>query len=95
MPNLTLRKSDEVPIRKKGTSAQKEQQALYEGFIKQIADNVGELQLGEDERSRSVKVSLRRASKRLGTELEIWEVDGRVYFRRQSQRRPGRRRRTD
>ena len=92
MPNLTLRKSDEVPNQKKGTSAQ---QALYEGFIKQIADNVGELQLGQDERIRSVKVSLRLASKRLSTDLEIWDVDGRVYFRRQSQRRPGRRRRTD
>ena len=95
MPNLTLRKLDEVPRRSgaKGSKAQREQQALYEGFIKQIGDNVGELELGQDEPVRSVRVRLSRAGKRLATDLEIWEADGRVYFKRQEQRRRSRTRR--
>jgi hypothetical protein len=30
---------------------------------------------------RSVKVRLRKAASRLGVELEIWDADGRIYFK--------------
>jgi hypothetical protein len=35
---------------------------------------------------RSVKVRLRRASSRLGIDLDIWDVNGHVYFRRVTRR---------
>jgi hypothetical protein len=59
-----------------------EQQQLYEGFIRETgAANVGELALSEGEESRAVKVRLRRAANRMGTAIEIWDADGKVYFR--------------
>jgi hypothetical protein len=35
---------------------------------------------------RSVKVRLRRASSRLNVDLDIWDADGHVYFRRVTRR---------
>ena len=46
-------------------------------------------QLSGDEHLRSTKVRLRRAATRLGVELEIWDAENRVYFRR-GQRKRGR-----
>jgi hypothetical protein len=67
-----------------------EQQRLYESFIREAAGDVGELELGPNEQIRGVKVRLRRASTRLGSPIEIWDADGKVYFRTENQRRRGR-----
>jgi hypothetical protein len=59
--------------------------------LRQLDDNVGELELEAEEAIRSVKVRLRRAAVRLGMELDVWDVNGRVYFRiRQRRNRPRR-----
>ena len=82
MPTFAIRDTSQVPIFKKLSKANLEQQQMYEGFILEAGTaNVGELSLGEAEESRSVKVRLRRASNRMGTEIEIWDADGKVYFR--------------
>ena len=58
----------------------------YEGFIQSINGDVGELELSPDEQMRSVKVRLRRAANRLGRDIDIWDVDNRVYFKVGSKR---------
>ena len=81
MPNLTVRNASEVPSPRKTSKAVHEAQLEYEGFIQAINGDVGELELSPDEQPRSVKVRLRRAANRLGREIDIWELDNRVYFR--------------
>ncbi len=82
MPTLAIRDTGQVPAFRKVSKANLEQQQMYEGFISEAgSSNVGELSLSESEESRSVKVRLRRAANRLGTALEIWDADGKVYFR--------------
>jgi hypothetical protein len=49
-------------------------------------NEVGDLELEPGENVRSVKVRLRRASSRLGIDLEIWDANGHVYFRRVTRR---------
>jgi hypothetical protein len=56
-------------------------QQQYEGYVLAIDGKASELQLDPGENLRSVKVRLRRASTRLGKDLQIWESAGRVYFR--------------
>ena len=87
MPRLQLRKPNEVPARTTANRAIRERQEIYEGFIRQVNGNVGELELNPDETARSVKVRLRRASSRVGTPLEIWDVNNRVYFKAASRPR--------
>jgi len=66
---------------------------MYDGFARAIGPgSVGELVLADGENLRGVKVSLRRAATRLGQSLDIWEADGRVYFRRAAPKRTRRRR---
>lgn len=87
MPKLEIRKPEEVPSPSRGTKAVREKQALYSGFISDVgAGDVGELQLAEGEKPRGVKVSLRRAATRMGRELEIWDANGRVYFKAATKR---------
>ena len=93
MPKLQLRKLDEVPRPSRSSRAIQEQQRLYEDFIRQLNGNVGELELRADENPRSVKVRLRRASSRLNKPVDIWDANGKVYFKAQEQRRRGRPRR--
>jgi hypothetical protein len=64
----------------------REAQEQYERFIQSINGDVGELELSEGEQLRGIKVRLRRAASRLGREIEIWDADGRVYFRVASKR---------
>ncbi len=90
MPTLTARKVSDVPAPLRASRAVREQQQLYEGFIRQIGGDVGELEPGSGEQIRSLKVRLRRAATRLNAELEIWDANDRVYFRTQAQRRRGR-----
>ena len=87
MPRLEIRKPNEVPAPSRSSRAVQEQQQVYESFIREIDGNVGELQLSPDENMRSVKVRLRRAATRVGSEIEIWDADGRVYFRATTTRR--------
>jgi hypothetical protein len=80
MPTLTIRRPEEVPSPSRSPRSVREAQALYEGFIQAIDGDVGDLELAADEQARSVKVRLRRAATRLGREIDIWELDGHVYF---------------
>src|SRR5579872_2057019 len=81
MPTLTARKSADVPAPTHTARAAREQQALFESFIRDVpADSVGELELTSNETARSIKTRLRRASSRLGQTIEVWDADGKVYF---------------
>jgi hypothetical protein len=86
MPKLSLRSSNEVPQPTKASKAVQEAQRQYEGYIREIGNNVGELEMLPEEELRSVKVRLRRAATRMGSELDIWDFNGRVYFRRPGKR---------
>jgi len=90
MPKFEVRKASEVPPPTRASRAIREQQQQYEDFIRNINGNVGELELAPAEQMRGVKVRLRRAATRLGVEIEIWDVDGRVYFRASTTRRRNR-----
>ena len=81
MPSMTIRSASEAPVPNRSTKAVREAQLQYEAYVKAINSDVGELELSPDEQARSVKVRLRRAATRLGREIEIWDADGRVYFR--------------
>ena len=93
MPQLSIRKLSDVPRPSRVSRAAREQQSLYEDFLRQLNGNVGELELGAGEWIRSVKVRLRRAAQRLSIELDVWDSNGRVYFRTRPRR--GRPRRTE
>jgi hypothetical protein len=86
MPTLTARKPDEVPSNSRVSKVTRDRQLVYDGFVKGIVDDVGELKLDPEERIRSVKVSLRRAANRLGVGIEVWDANGSVYFRREIRR---------
>jgi hypothetical protein len=90
MPTLTIRPSSEVPQPSRVSRTVREQQLLYEGFIKGIGPNVGEVELADGEQIRAIKVRLRRASTRLDVPIDIWEANGRVYFTAQQAKRRGR-----
>ena len=92
MPKLAVRKQDEVPAPNRSPRVVREQQQLYDGFIRQLDGNVGELELAQDESIRGIKVRLRRAATRIGSTLEIWDANGKVYFKAAARRgRPRRR----
>jgi hypothetical protein len=87
MPTMTVRSADQVPQPSRVSRAVREQQELYEGFIKQIGEDVGELEPTPGEVIRALKVRLRRASTRLGVQIEIWDAEGNVYFAVRQQKR--------
>jgi hypothetical protein len=87
VPLLHIRKPGEAPPPSRSSKAVREQQQKYDEFVKKIDSNdVGDLELEPSENIRSVKVRLRRASSRLGTDLDIWDANGHVYFRRVTRR---------
>ena len=90
MPTLTVKKAADVPQPSRVGRAVREQHELYEGFIKQIGADVGELELAPGEQVRAMKVRLRRASTRLGSQIDIWDADGKVYFATSGPKRGGR-----
>jgi hypothetical protein len=95
LPKLMVRKAADVPSPVKTSRAVREQQELYESFIKQATGNVGEMTLDPADAIRSIKVRLRRAGTRLGVNLDIWDADGKVYFQAEAPRtRRGRPRKT-
>ena len=92
MPKLAIRKQNEVPAPNRSPRAVREQHQTYEGFIRRLDGNVGELELAQGEIIRSVKVRRRRAATRLGAPVEIWDANGKVYFKAAARRgRPRRR----
>ena len=81
MPRLIVRSASEVPAPTRSPKAVREAQLQYESYVQSINSDVGELELGPDENIRSVKVRLRRAASRLDRDIDIWDVNGKVYFR--------------
>ena len=81
MPQLAVRKPTDVPTPSTVSRAVREQQLLYEGFIRQVGGDVGQLNLDDGEQLRSVKTRLRRAATRAGTEIDMWDADGKIYFK--------------
>lgn len=90
MATLSVKKVTEVPKPSRVSRAVREQQELFEGFVKRIGQDVGELELAAGEQVRAMKVRLRRAANRIGQQIEIWDADGRVYFSAQVAKRRGR-----
>ena len=87
MPLLHVRKPSEAPSPSRSSKAVREQQQKYDDFIRSIdASEVGDLELEANENVRSVKVRLRRASSRIGIDIDIWDANGHVYFRRITRR---------
>ncbi len=87
MPLLHVRKPSEAPPPSRSSKAVREQQQKYDDFIRGIdTSEVGDLELEPSENVRSVKVRLRRASSRIGIDVDIWDVNGHVYFRRVTRR---------
>ena len=87
MPVLQLRKPSDAPTPSRSSRAAREQQQKYDGFIKSVeGTDIGELELDPGENLRSVKVRLRRASSRLSVDIETWDANGRIYFRRITRR---------
>ncbi len=92
MPLLRVLNPNEAPPPSRLPRAVREQRQRYEDFIRRIEVNaVGDLQLDSSENLRSVKVRLRRAASRLSIDVDIWDSEGRVYFRRVTRRRRTRR----
>ena len=81
MPTMTIRIASEAPAPNQSTKAIREAQLQYEEYVRAINSEVGELELSPDEQASGVKVRLRSAATRLGGEIEIWDANGRVYFR--------------
>ena len=89
MPSLSIRKPSDVPQRTNMSRAVRERHELYESFIRGAAGNVGELVLAPGEQVRAEKVRLRRASTRLGIEIQIWDADtGKNTFKTQGHGAP-------
>ena len=86
MPTFHKRTAAEVPHPTRVPRAVREQQQTYEDFIKSAGTDVGELELGPDEAIRATKVRLTRAATRLGTQVQVWDADGKVYFSRTARR---------
>lgn len=87
MPLLYVRKPSEAPPPSRSSKAVREQQQKYDDFIRRIdTSEVGDLELEPNENVRSVKVRLRRASSRIAIDVDIWDVNGHVYFRRVTRR---------
>ena len=87
MPTLHIRKPSEAPLPSRSSRAVREQQQRYDEFVRRVeVTDVGDLELDPSENVRSIKVRLRRASSRLGIDLDIWDANGHVYFRRVTRR---------
>lgn len=87
MPNLSIKEPADVPVYSPSPARSKLQRE-YDGFINALAaGKVGQLDLVGGEVERGVKVSLRRASRRVGANLRIWsDGGGRVFFAHETRR---------
>jgi len=87
VPTLHIRKPGEAPTPSRSSRAVRELQQKYDDFVRGIdASQIGDLELEPSDNVRSVKVRLRRASSRLGINLNIWDVNGHVYFQHVARR---------
>ena len=87
MPRLMVRKATEVPLPSRASRAVRELQQKYDGFVRGVdVTEAGELELEAGDNIRSVKVRLRRASSRLAVDVDIWDANGKVYFKRVTRR---------
>ena len=86
MPIFTKRLAAEVPQPSRVSRSVRERQQIYEDFIQSAGTDVGELQLSPDEDIRPTKVRLTRAATRLGTQVQVWDANGKVYFSRTARR---------
>jgi hypothetical protein len=56
--------------------------AEYEGFVNGVKKGqVGKLSPSSGETARGVVLRISRAGKRLGRSIDVWVVDGAVYFK--------------
>jgi hypothetical protein len=86
MPLFNVRSPSEVPQPSKSPKSVQEYRRQYEDYVRTIADNVGELGLLPGDTIRSVKLRLRRAARRVGIDLEVWDAGERVYFRKRKKK---------
>jgi hypothetical protein len=80
MPKLSVRSGNEVPQPTRASMAVQEARRQYEAYIREVGNNVGELEILPGEQVRSIKIRLRRAATRIGSELDIWGINDRIYF---------------
>lgn len=91
MPIAHTRKMSEVPPPSRTSRKSRVKQSEYNGFVNLLKDDdVGELELAPEENLRGVKVSLRNAGTRLGIPLDVWDANGKVYYRRGTGTKRGR-----
>jgi len=81
MPAFSIRTAAEVPEAERPNRQKRNTISLYQCFIREIGDDVGELQVMGGECRSTIKMSLRRAAIHLGLVLDIWYADEKVYFR--------------
>jgi hypothetical protein len=91
MPRISTRRLSEVPAPTRTSRKAQVKQSEYNGYLRVLEDSeVGDLELDPADNSRSVKMSLQRAARRLGMEIDVWESNGHVYFRKSAGARKGR-----
>lgn len=86
MPTFTKRTADQVPQPSRVSKSMREKQQVYENFIKSVGTDVGELELEQNETIRATKVRLTRAATRLGSQIQVWDADGKIYFSKTARR---------
>ncbi len=82
MAEFAVVKQSQAPRRPTTAGPLRARMAEYEGYVASLKrGQAGQLvpDLGESPRAVAVRVS--RAAKRLNRPVEVWSVDGAVYFR--------------
>lgn len=83
MPQMRIKQFFEAPRATRTSRRSQVKQKTYEDLVMQVPEGqVGELEPDPGENTRSVKVSLRNAAKRLGIPIEVWDSGGLVYVRK-------------
>jgi len=83
MAAFTVIDATQAPRRLRQSGRLAERMAEYEGFVNGVKKGqVGKLSPSAEESPRAVAVRVSRAGKRLGRSVDVWVVDGAVYFKR-------------
>lgn len=90
MPSFKgFRSASQAPKPRKTSRKSLTRQKVYEDLINELPEGqVGELEPDSGETTRSVKVNLGTAAKRLGVQVMVWDAHGYVYFTRGTKGRP-------
>lgn len=91
MPTAQGRSFGAVPSPSRGSRKSRVKQSQYNDFVRMLeveGTEVVDLELTEGEEPRAIKMSLHQAAKRVGIEIDVWDLNGHVYFRKG--RAPGR-----